>query len=84
MGHWPFQLLQWQVCENFEDMDQREELFGGSYAHIVEEPSPIQQRVSVPCIKVDVTAQPQTKTATFSTVLLQKTDTGLGGHRYSC
>ena len=41
-----------QVCENFDDMDLKEELLRGIYAYGFEKPSAIQQRAIVPCIKV--------------------------------
>jgi len=70
-----------EVCENFDDMDLREELLRGIYAYGFEKPSAIQQRAIVPCIKgMDVIAQAQSgtgKTATFSIAVLQKIDTGL-------
>eukprot|EP00091_Calanus_sinicus_P000661 TRINITY_DN1058_c0_g1_i5.p1 TRINITY_DN1058_c0_g1~~TRINITY_DN1058_c0_g1_i5.p1 ORF type:complete len:415 (-),score=140.27 TRINITY_DN1058_c0_g1_i5:122-1366(-) len=70
-----------EVCENFDDMDLKEELLRGIYAYGFEKPSAIQQRAIVPCIKgMDVIAQAQSgtgKTATFSIAVLQKIDTGL-------
>merc|ERR1712130_96443 len=70
-----------EVCENFDDMDLREELLRGIYAYGFEKPSAIQQRAIVPCIKgMDVIAQAQSgtgKTATFSIAILEKIDTGL-------
>merc|ERR1712217_608121 len=67
-----------EVCENFDDMDLREELLRGIYAYGFEKPSAIQQRAIVPCIKGhDVIAQAQSgtgKTATFSISLLQQID----------
>jgi len=41
-----------QVCENFDDMNLKEELLRGIYAYGFEKPSAIQQRAIVPCIKV--------------------------------
>merc|ERR1711902_232619 len=70
-----------EICENFDDMNLREELLRGIYAYGFEKPSAIQQRAIVPCIKgMDVIAQAQSgtgKTATFSIAVLQKIDTGL-------
>jgi len=70
-----------EVCENFDDMELREELLRGIYAYGFEKPSAIQQRAIVPCIKgMDVIAQAQSgtgKTATFSIAILEKIDTGL-------
>jgi len=70
-----------EICENFDDMDLREELLRGIYAYGFEKPSAIQQRAIVPCIKgMDVIAQAQSgtgNTATFSIAVLQKIDTGL-------
>jgi len=70
-----------EVCENFDDMNLKEELLRGIYAYGFEKPSAIQQRAIVPCIKgMDVIAQAQSgtgKTATFSIAILQKIDTGL-------
>merc|ERR1712130_868755 len=70
-----------EVCENFDDMNLREELLRGIYAYGFEKPSAIQQRAIVPCIKgLDVIAQAQSgtgKTATFSIAILEKIDTGL-------
>jgi len=70
-----------EVCENFDDMDLREELLRGLYAYGFEKPSAIQQRAIVPCIRgMDVIAQAQSgtgKTATFSIAVLQKIDTGM-------
>jgi len=70
-----------EVCENFDDMNLREELLRGIYAYGFEKPSAIQQRAIVPCIKgMDVIAQAQSgtgKTATFSIAILEKIDTGL-------
>jgi len=68
-----------EVCENFDDMNLKEELLRGIYAYGFEKPSAIQQRAIVPCIKgMDVIAQAQSgtgKTATFSIAILQKIDT---------
>jgi len=70
-----------EVCENFDDMNLKEELLRGIYAYGFEKPSAIQQRAIVPCIKgFDVIAQAQSgtgKTATFSISILQQIDTGL-------
>merc|ERR1711884_716669 len=70
-----------EVCENFDDMNLKEELLRGIYAYGFEKPSAIQQRAIVPCIKgLDVIAQAQSgtgKTATFSIAILEKIDTGL-------
>merc|ERR1712020_28240 len=70
-----------EVCENFDDMNLKEELLRGIYAYGFEKPSAIQQRAIVPCIKgMDVIAQAQSgtgKTATFSISILQQIDTGL-------
>merc|ERR1712001_183478 len=70
-----------EVCENFDDMNLREELLRGIYAYGFEKPSAIQQRAIVPCVKgLDVIAQAQSgtgKTATFSIAILEKIDTGL-------
>ena len=65
-----------EVCENFDDMELREELLRGIYAYGFEKPSAVQQRAIVPCVKgYDVIAQAQSgtgKTATFSISILQK------------
>merc|ERR1712212_230358 len=70
-----------EVCENFDDMELRDELLRGVYAYGFEKPSAIQQRAIVPCIKgYDVIAQAQSgtgKTATFSISALQSIDTKL-------
>jgi len=70
-----------EVCENFDDMNLKEELLRGIYAYGFEKPSAIQQRAIVPCIKgFDVIAQAQSgtgKTATFSISILQMVDTSL-------
>merc|ERR1712087_614295 len=67
-----------EVCENFDDMNLREELLRGIYAYGFEKPSAIQQRAIVPCVKGhDVIAQAQSgtgKTATFSISILQQID----------
>ena len=64
-----------QVCENFDDMNLKEELLRGIYAYGFEKPSAIQQRAIKPIIKGrDVIAQAQSgtgKTATFSISILQ-------------
>merc|ERR1712210_48553 len=65
-----------EVCENFDDMNLKEELLRGIYAYGFEKPSAIQQRAIVPCIKgLDVIAQAQSgtgKTATFSIAILEQ------------
>merc|ERR1711953_918938 len=70
-----------EVCENFDDMNLKEELLRGIYAYGFEKPSAIQQRAIVPCVKGhDVIAQAQSgtgKTATFSISILQQIDTKL-------
>jgi len=70
-----------EICENFDDMNLKEELLRGIYAYGFEKPSAIQQRAIVPCIKgMDVIAQAQSgtgKTATFSIAILEKIDTAL-------
>jgi len=70
-----------EVCENFDDMNLKEELLRGIYAYGFEKPSAIQQRAIVPCLKgMDVIAQAQSgtgKTATFSISVLQMIDTRL-------
>merc|ERR1719192_419976 len=70
-----------EVCENFDDMNLREELLRGIYAYGFEKPSAIQQRAIVPCVKgLDVIAQAQSgtgKTATFSIAVMQKIDMSL-------
>merc|ERR1712142_1258161 len=70
-----------EVCENFDDMNLREELLRGIYAYGFEKPSAIQQRAIVPCIKgFDVIAQAQSgtgKTATFSISILQQVKTSI-------
>jgi len=71
-----------EVCENFDDMDLKEDLLRGIYAYGFEKPSAIQQRAIVPCIKGDrdVIAQAQSgtgKTATFAISILEKVDTSL-------
>merc|ERR1712064_185407 len=70
-----------EICENFDDMNLREELLRGIYAYGFEKPSSIQSRAIVPCIKgMDVIAQAQSgtgKTATFSIAILEKIDTSL-------
>merc|ERR1712001_594041 len=67
-----------EVCENFDDMNLKEELLRGIYAYGFEKPSAIQQRAIVPCIAGnDVIAQAQSgtgKTATFSISILEKID----------
>merc|ERR1712227_664582 len=70
-----------EICENFDDMNLKEELLRGIYAYGFEKPSAIQQRAIVPSIKgMDVIAQAQSgtgKTATFSIAILEKIDTSL-------
>merc|ERR1712038_1405419 len=70
-----------QVCENFDDMNLREELLRGIYAYGFEKPSAIQQRAIVPCVKGhDVIAQAQSgtgKTATFAVSILQGIGTSI-------
>jgi len=70
-----------EVCENFDDMELKEELLRGIYAYGFEKPSAIQQRAIVPCIKgFDVIAQAQSgtgKTATFSISILQQVKTSI-------
>jgi len=70
-----------EVCENFDDMELKEELLRGIYAYGFEKPSAIQQRAIVPCIKgYDVIAQAQSgtgKTATFSISILQQVKTNI-------
>merc|ERR1711970_533911 len=70
-----------EVCENFDDMNLKEELLRGIYAYGFEKPSAIQQRAIVPCIKgFDVIAQAQSgtgKTATFSISILQQVKTSI-------
>jgi len=71
-----------EVCENFDDMNLKEDLLRGIYAYGFEKPSAIQQRAIVPCITGtrDVIAQAQSgtgKTATFAIAILEKIDKGL-------
>merc|ERR1712180_316049 len=70
-----------EICENFDDMNLKEELLRGIYAYGFEKPSAIQQRAIVPCIKgFDVIAQAQSgtgKTATFSISILQQVKTSI-------
>merc|ERR1712226_1217654 len=40
-----------EVCDNFDDMNLREELLRGIYAYGFEKPSAIQQRAILPCNK---------------------------------
>lgn len=67
-----------EVCDNFDDMNLKEELLRGIYAYGFEKPSAIQQRAIVPCLKgLDVIAQAQSgtgKTATFAISVLEKID----------
>lgn len=66
------------ICETFDEMDLREELLRGIYAHGFEKPSAIQQRGIRPVIEGrDTIAQAQSgtgKTATFSIAALQRID----------
>jgi hypothetical protein len=49
-----------QVVDNFDDMNLKEELLRGIYAYGFEKPSAIQQRAIIPCVKGhDVIAQAQ-------------------------
>ena len=77
-----------EVCENFDDMELREELLRGIYAYGFEKPSAIQQRAIVPCVKgFDVIAQAQSgtgKTATFSISILQKVIIGTLSFSHFC
>jgi len=70
-----------EVCDNFDDMNLREELLRGIYAYGFEKPSAIQQRAILPCNKgFDVIAQAQSgtgKTATFAVTILQQIDVSL-------
>lgn len=71
-----------EVCDNFDDMQLKEELLRGIYGYGFEKPSAIQQRAIIPCMKgMDVIAQAQSgtgKTATFSIAILQQIDTNIG------
>lgn len=64
------------VCKTFDDMNLRDELLRGIYAHGFENPSPIQQRAILPILDGnDTIAQAQSgtgKTATFAISVLQK------------
>lgn len=52
-----------QVVDNFDDMNLKEELLRGIYAYGFEKPSAIQQRAIIPCVKGhDVIAQAQSGT----------------------
>lgn len=54
----------YEVCDNFDDMNLREELLRGIYGYGFEKPSAIQQRAIIPCIKGrDVIAQAQSGNA---------------------
>jgi translation initiation factor 4A len=68
-------------CDNFDDMNLKDELLRGIYAYGFEKPSAIQQRAIVPCtLGNDVIAQAQSgtgKTATFAISILQKLDKSL-------
>lgn len=70
-----------EVCENFDNMELKEDLLRGIYAYGFEKPSAIQQRAIVPVVKgKDVIAQAQSgtgKTATFAISILQRIDMGL-------
>jgi translation initiation factor 4A len=67
-----------EICDNFDDMQLKEQLLRGIYAYGFEKPSAIQQRAIIPCIRGhDVIAQAQSgtgKTATFSIAILQQLD----------
>ncbi|CAJ0586443.1 unnamed protein product, partial [Mesorhabditis spiculigera] len=67
-----------QICENFDQMDLKENLLRGIYSHGFEKPSAIQQRAIVPaCTGRDLIAQAQSgtgKTGTFSISVLQRVD----------
>jgi len=67
-----------EVVTSFDDMNLQEELLRGIYAYGFENPSAIQQRAILPCIKGhDVIAQAQSgtgKTATFSIAILEQID----------
>eukprot|EP00300_Choanocystis_sp_HF-7_P033065 c45355_g1_i1.p2 GENE.c45355_g1_i1~~c45355_g1_i1.p2 ORF type:complete len:411 (+),score=95.17 c45355_g1_i1:38-1234(+) len=70
-----------EIVENFDDMNLREELLRGIYAYGFERPSAIQQRAITPILMGrDVIAQAQSgtgKTATFSISILQSLDLSL-------
>jgi len=67
-----------EVCESFDDMNLKEDLLRGIYAHGFEKPSHIQQRGIIPVMRGrDTIAQAQSgtgKTATFSIASLQHVD----------
>jgi len=67
-----------EVCESFDDMNLKDELLRGIYAHGFEKPSHIQQRGIIPVMRGhDTIAQAQSgtgKTATFSIASLQHVD----------
>ena len=69
--------------KSFDDMDLKEDLLRGIYAHGFEDPSAIQQQAIVPVINGhDVIGQAQSgtgKTATFSIGILQSVDTTING-----
>ncbi|GJD06166.1 Eukaryotic initiation factor 4A-I [Galdieria sulphuraria] len=68
-----------QVYETFDDMNLRDELLRGIFAHGFEKPSEIQKRGILPIVKGrDTIAQAQSgmgKTATFVVGILQNVDT---------
>lgn len=70
-----------EICDNFDDMNLKEELLRGIYGYGFEKPSAIQQRAILPCVRgLDVIAQAQSgtgKTPTFSIAILQQIDTNL-------
>lgn len=65
-----------EICESFDDMQLKDDLLRGIYAHGFEKPSHIQQRGIIPVINGhDTIAQAQSgtgKTATFSIASLQR------------
>ncbi|XP_060583118.1 uncharacterized protein LOC132739421 [Ruditapes philippinarum] len=70
-----------ELCDNFDDMNLKDDLLRGLYGYGFEKPSTIQQKAILPCIRgYDVIAQAQSgtgKTATFSTAVLQRIDTDM-------
>jgi translation initiation factor 4A len=70
-----------KIARTFDEMNLREALLRGIFAHGFENPSAIQQRAILPAISgVDVIAQAQSgtgKTATFAVAALQNVDEGL-------
>lgn len=70
-----------EVIDNFDNMNLKEDLLRGVYAHGFEKPSAIQQRAIVPMASGrDLIAQAQSgtgKTATFSIGVLQQLDYSL-------